>query len=100
MTNERKNEIIGLMKDLLTELENDVETPASIEKPEPEPEPTRPSKVEMLTIKECADVIQGLSEHTVRQLIKQGKVRSFRTGIGRSGKILVNKEDLIAYFAA
>ena len=100
MTNERKTEIIGLMKDLLTELEKDVETPVSIEKPEPEPEPARPSKVEMLTIKECADVIQGLSEHTVRHLVKQGKVRSFRTGKGRSGKILVNKEDLIAYFAA
>ena len=98
MTNERKTEMIGLMKELLTELEKDVETPVLIEKPEPEP--PKPSKVEMLTIKECADVIQGLSEHTVRQLVRQGKVKSFRTGIGKSGKILVNKEDLIAYFAA
>ena len=55
-------------------------------------------KVEMLTIKESAALISGLSEHTVRQLVKQGKVKSVRTGEGRNGKILVNKADLIAYF--
>ena len=55
-------------------------------------------RVEMLTIKECTEVIQGLSEHTVRQLVKQGKVKSVRTGEGKNGKILVNKADLIAYF--
>ena len=57
-------------------------------------------KVELLTIKECAELIDGLSEHTVRQLVKQGKVKSIRTGVGRNGKILVNKADLIAYFSA
>ena len=55
-------------------------------------------KVEMLTIKESAALVSGLSEHTVRQLVKQGKVKSVRTGEGRNGKILVNKADLIAYF--
>jgi len=55
-------------------------------------------KVEMLTIKESAALISGLSEHTVRQLVKQGKVKSVRTGAGKNGKILVNKADLIAYF--
>ncbi len=55
-------------------------------------------KVEMLTIKECTEVIQGLSEHTVRQLVAQGKVKSVRTGEGKRGKILVNKADLVAYF--
>ena len=55
-------------------------------------------KVELLTIKECADMINGLSEHTVRQLVKQGKVKSIRTGVGKNGKILVNKADFITYF--
>ena len=50
------------------------------------------------TTKESAELISGLSEHTVRQLVKQGKVKSVRTGEGRNGKILVNKADLIAYF--
>ena len=54
--------------------------------------------VDMLTIKECTRVIRGLSEHTVRQLIAQGKLPSVRTGQGRHGKILVNKADLLAYF--
>ena len=55
-------------------------------------------KVELLTIKECVEVISGLSEHTVRQLVKQGKIKSIRTGEGKTGKILVNKADLVAYF--
>ena len=54
--------------------------------------------MEMLTIKECTGVIQGLSEHTVRQLVAQEKVKSVRTGEGKCGKILVNKADLVAYF--
>ncbi len=54
--------------------------------------------VDMLTIKDCTKVIRGLSEHTVRQLIAQGKLPCVRAGQGRHGKILVNKADLIAYF--
>ena len=54
--------------------------------------------VDMLTIKDCPKVIRGLSEHTVRQLIAQGKLPSVRAGRGRHGKILVNKADLLAYF--
>ena len=57
-------------------------------------------KLELLTIKECADLVNGLSEHTVRQLVKQGKVKSIRTGEGKTGKILVNKADLVAYFSS
>ncbi len=57
-----------------------------------------PEKVEMLTIKECTEVVQGLSEHTARQFVAQGKVKSVRTGEGKRGKILVNKADLVAYF--
>ncbi len=59
----------------------------------------KPEKVEMLTIKESADLISGLSEHTVRKLVAQGKVKSVRTGEGERGKILVNKADLIEYFS-
>ena len=58
-----------------------------------------PEKVEMLTIKESAELISGLSEHTVRKLVAQGKVKSVRTGEGERGKILVNKADLIEYFS-
>jgi len=53
----------------------------------------------MLTIKECTEIIKGLSEHTVRQLVTQGKVKYIRTGQGKRGKILINKEDLIKLFA-
>ena len=105
MTDTRKDEIIEQIAKLITAVAYDVE-PSELaecfgkEEVVPPAMPKHKSNVEMLTIKECTDVIHGLSEHTVRQLVKQGKVKSVRTGIGKSGKILVNKDDLVSYFAA
>lgn len=52
---------------------------------------------EMLTIHEAARTVKGLSEHTVRQLVAQGKVPSIRTGAGKNGKILIPKAALLDY---
>ncbi len=54
--------------------------------------------VEMLTVKECASAVKGLSEHTVRQLVAQGKIPYIRTGAGKRGKILISKSALLGYF--
>ncbi|MGN0633294.1 MAG: helix-turn-helix domain-containing protein [Oscillospiraceae bacterium] len=89
MTQTQKKEIVDNILNLLVQLTADEDSPATA--------PTTKA-VEMLTIKESAELIGGLSEHTVRQLVKQGKVKSVRTGEGRNGKILVNKADLVAYF--
>ena len=95
MTTTQKKEIVDNILELLIQLAEDGENsvPQTTAAPSVSPE-----KVEMLTIKECTEVIQGLSEHTVRQLVKQGKVKSVRTGEGRNGKYLVNKADMLAYF--
>ena len=53
--------------------------------------------VEMLTIKECAESIKGLSEHTVRQLVAQKKIPFIRTGQVRRGKILISRQSLLNY---
>ena len=53
--------------------------------------------LEMLTIKECAELVSGLSEHTIRQLVAQGKVEYIRAGSGVRGKILVSKSSLLKY---
>ena len=53
---------------------------------------------EMLTINECLDVIKGLSAHTLRIIIAKGDIPSFRTGEGKTGKILVPKSALLDYF--
>ena len=53
--------------------------------------------LEMLTVKECAELVNGLSEHTVRQLVAQGKVEYIRAGSGVRGKILVSKASLLKY---
>ena len=93
MNTTQKKEIVDNILELLIQLTEDEEntTPQTIKAPNIE-------KVKMLTIKESAALISGLSEHTVRQLVKQGKVKSVRTGEGRNGKILVNKADLLDYF--
>lgn len=54
--------------------------------------------VHMLTVKECMEVVGGIKEHTLRQLLLQKKIPSIRCGEGRRGKFLVRQEDLIAYF--
>ncbi|MBE6845823.1 MAG: DNA-binding protein [Ruminococcus sp.] len=89
MTQERKNAIVDNIMALLIQLTDEGNAQ---EKHNRKP-------VEMLTIKECTEIIKGLSEHTVRQLVTQGKVKYIRTGQGKRGKILINKEDLIKLFA-
>ena len=59
--------------------------------------PQPPQSPEMLTLKECSETVKGLSEHTVRQIVLQGKLPCIRTGAGKNGKILVNKAALLAY---
>lgn len=90
MTTNRKNELIAQLVSILSELieANDSEQLAEV--------PT--GAVEMLTVKECTEAVRGLSEHTVRKLIKQGKLPYLRTGDGVNGKMLINKADLLAYF--
>ena len=66
-------------------------------KPESPAETTPDEKEAMLTIKECAACIDGLSEYTIRQLIKQHKVISIRSGEGENGKFLVNFNSLREY---
>lgn len=90
MTNAKREEIIAAMSSLLEQL-------ADSEPPKTEPTPA-PEKVEMLTIKECTEVVKGLNEYTVRQLIARKEIPSIRTGQGKRGKILVPKAALLRYF--
>ena len=72
MTASRKNEIIAQLVGILNEL---IEVDDSEEVTE-----ISPDTVEMLTIKESTEVVKGLSEHTIRKLIHQGKLTYVRTG--------------------
>ena len=92
MTLLKKKELITQIVQLLEQL-IEAETPASI--PQQNQSDTQP--LEMLTVKECAALVNGLSEHTVRQLVAQGKVEYIRAGSGVRGKILVSKASLLKY---
>lgn len=82
-------QLIATLTAMLTEEErtNDVVS-AEIEKEE---------KVEFITIKQSVEVVSGISEHTIRQLVAQKKVKFIRTGQGKRGKILIKKASLLAY---
>jgi len=88
----KKQEIIMQISALLAQLIDTPETP-SVPKNEATEKP-----IEMLTVKECTDVVKGLSEHTVRQLVAQDKIPYIRTGQGKRGKILISKTALLTYF--
>ena len=90
MTITEKQELISCVKNFL----NDII--------EVEPEKTKEimpnKKIEMLTIKECTQAVEGISEHTIRQLVAQEKIPYIRTGEGKRGKILISKAALLEYF--
>ena len=89
MTMKSKQELIQQVVNLLNALIEVEEHPSA-------PPPTN-EQVEMLTIKECAQQISGLSEHTIRQLVLQNKLPHIRTGQGKRGKILIPKSALLEY---
>lgn len=88
----KKQEIIMQISALLAQLIDTPETPSESKTVATE------TPIEMLTIKECTDVVKGLSEHTVRQLVAQDKIPYIRTGQGKRGKILISKTALLTYF--
>jgi excisionase family DNA binding protein len=93
MTNYEKERLIAELIALLrTRLDESIESEKSTQSP------SKSNKIEMLTVTECAETVGGLSVHTVRQLVAQGKISHIRTGQGKNGKILVNKSELLAFF--
>ena len=86
MSNYEKEQIIDQIMELLIKLTESTDTQTSTK------------HTELLSIKECTKAVCGVSEHTIRQLVAQGKIRAVRTGEGRRSKILVNKSDLMNYF--
>ena len=92
MTIIQKNELITQVTQLLNKLidvdAENLTSPAV---------PLTDKPLEMLTVKECATLVDGLSEHTVRQLCTQNKIAYVRAGAGRNGKILVSKVSLLKY---
>lgn len=94
MTIKEKNEIIATVTALLEKMIPVEQVPPS------GPTPLAGEPHEMLTVKECAALVSGLTEHTVRMLVKQNKVKYIRCGEGTHGKILVSKDSLLKYLGA
>ncbi len=95
MTAVQKNEIILKVVAVLNEI-LDIENESN-EVIEEVAQSDENQPVELLSIKECVEAINGLSAHTIRRLIKQNKIPCIRTGEGKRGKILVNKTALLDY---
>ena len=92
MKSTQKKELITQIAQLLEQL-----IEAETVEPAPQQDQIENQPLEMLTIKECAALVSGLSEHTIRQLVAQGKVEYIRAGNGVRGKILVSKASLLKY---
>ena len=92
MTFTQKKELITQVTELLEQL-----IEAETAEPLPYSDIIENLPLEMLTVKECAVLVNGLSEHTVRQLVAQGKIAYVRAGSGVRGKILVSKASLLKY---
>lgn len=93
MNTENKQEVIMQLIATLTAMLAEEERTNEVVSSEIEKE----EKVEFITIKQPVEVVSGISEHTIRQLVAQKKVKFIRTGQGKRGKILINKASLLAY---
>ena len=92
MTLYQKKELIRQLTELLEKIIDVQEAEQATA-----PEPSEDKPLEMLTVKECAALVDGLSENTVRQLVAQNKIAHVRAGAGCNGKILVSKVSLLKY---
>lgn len=92
MTLKQKNNLIAEITALLEK-----SIVADDKSPKPQVCTAQSQPLEMLTVKECSQVISGLSEHTVRQWIAQGLIPYIRTGKGKRGKILISKSALLKF---
>ena len=92
MTLSQKKDLINKITELL-----DMNIKVESDRTLPLPETNMDKPMEMLTVKECAALVSGLTEHTVRQLVAQDKVAYMRAGAGRNGKILISKISLLKY---
>ncbi len=95
MTIKQKNNLIA---EIIALLEKSIV--ADEENPMPQVCDVQSQPLEMLTIKECSQIISGLSEHTVRQWVSQGLIPYIRTGKGKRGKILISKATLLKYLGS
>ena len=92
MKSTQKKELITQIAQLLEQL-----IEAETSEPSPQQDQSETQPLEMLTVKECAALVNGLSEHTIRQLVAQDKIAYVRAGSGVRGKILVSKTSLLKY---
>ena len=92
MTLKQKNNLIA---EIIALLEKSIIV--DDESPKPQVCTAQSQPLEILTIKECSQVVNGLSEHTVWQWIAQGLIPYIRTGHGKSGKILISKSVLLKF---
>ncbi|MDE7279046.1 MAG: helix-turn-helix domain-containing protein [Oscillospiraceae bacterium] len=92
MTLKQKNNIIA---EIISLLEKSIVVDDENPKVQTFDVPSQP--LAMLTVKECSQVINGLSEYTVRQWVAQGLIPYIRTGKGKRGKILICKSALLKF---
>ena len=111
MSKKEKNEIISQIFMLLSKLvESDATngeseitglpvsspTAAPVALPAEQRSAVPDEPMEMLTIKECTELVKGLTSNTIRKLIARGELECVRAGCGTNGKILIPKANIIS----
>ena len=84
MTKQQKEQFISLV---CMFLESIIKTPDDISKSSDSTIP------EMLTVQ-----VHGISQYTIRKLIRSGEIPSVRSGSGPHGKLLIPKKAVLEYF--
>lgn len=91
MGKDEKTQFIRNVCELLTEM---IHTPDEIAEKEKVPSN---DKVEMLTVKECSELMSGVAVSTIYKMVRKEKLPCARVGVGETGRILIPKSAVLRY---
>lgn len=91
MGKDEKTQFIRNVCELLAEI---IHTPDEIAEKENVPSN---DKVEMLTVKECSELMRGVAVSTIYKMVRKEKLPCARVGVGETGRILIPKSAVLRY---
>lgn len=91
MGKDEKTQFIRNVCELLAEI---IHTPEEIAEKE---DVSSNDKVEMLTVKECSELMRGVAVSTIYKMVRKKKLPCARVGVGETGRILIPKSAVLKY---
>lgn len=65
---------------------------------DPAPTSSNTPDIVLYDMNQCLEAIEGIKYNSLYRLVRAGKIKSIRSGLGEHGKYLVYKDSLLEYY--